>query len=151
MTDMCAYIIKYNLICPKMHICRVILLVSWHTCAWCGSGSRGQRGEEEALHLAVGQCCLHELLARSWDDGDPLRYDLQLTSSLALALNHHRQSLLGTTDTSLPINTCPGLLLLRWGWEEIRGVVSMLIAMCSPVWLWMVWKHCGKLDLTQTA
>lgn len=67
------------------------------TCARCGSSCGGQWGEEEALHLAVGQGCLHELLAGSWNDGDPLGYELQLAGGLTLALNHHSQSLSGTT------------------------------------------------------
>lgn len=115
------------------------------TYAWGGCRSWGQGSEEEALHLTVRQSRLHELLTRSWDDRDPLRYDLQLAGGLTLALNHHRQRLL-SAHASLPVHTRPTLLPLqepqsasllvrRW----IRAVLSKNTIIC---WLRILMISC---------
>lgn len=61
-------------------------------CGGSRCGGRGQRGEQEALHLSVGHGGLHELLPRPRDDGHSLGHDLQLALRLPLALDHHGQT-----------------------------------------------------------
>lgn len=62
---------------------------------WCYSQSSRRwdgRSEEEALDLAIGHGCLHQLLTGARDDSHTLGDDLQLALRLPLTLDHHCQA-----------------------------------------------------------